>query len=139
MLETPEPDLAYLFKHVVTQDVAYGLLLAAQRRQLHQAVAEWYEQTQADDLPVLYPLLAYHWGRAEEPTKTLTYLELAGEQALRVGAYQEQSSFSPTPCPSREQYSLHPTRCDRRAGTAVPAGYGAGRSWQAPQPVATLR
>jgi class 3 adenylate cyclase/tetratricopeptide (TPR) repeat protein len=89
VLDTPEPDLAYLFKHFVTQEVAYGLLLAAQRRQLHRAVAEWYEQTQADDLPALYPLLAYHWGRAKEPTKTLTYLELAGEQALRAGAYQE--------------------------------------------------
>jgi class 3 adenylate cyclase/tetratricopeptide (TPR) repeat protein len=93
VLDTPEPDLAYLFKHVVTQEVAYSLLLYAQRRQLHRAVAEWYEQTQADDLPALYPLLAYHWGRAEEPTKTLTYLELAGEQALRVGAYQEAVDF----------------------------------------------
>jgi predicted ATPase len=89
VLDTPAPDLAYLFKHVVTQEVAYGLLLASQRRQLHRAVAEWYEQVQADDLPSLYSLLAYHWGRAEEPTKTLSYLELAGEQALRVGAYQE--------------------------------------------------
>ena len=93
MLDTPEPDLAYLFKHVVTQEVAYSLLLYAQRRQLHRAVAEWYEQTQADDLSALYPLLAYHWGRAEEPTKTLAYLELAGEQALRAGAYQEAVDF----------------------------------------------
>ena len=91
--DTPEPDLAYLFKHVVTQEVAYGLLLYAQRRQLHRAVAEWYEQTQADDLASLYPLLAYHWGRGEEPTKTLTYLELAGGQALRAGAYQEAVDF----------------------------------------------
>ena len=89
MLDTPEPDLAYLFKHVVTQEVAYSLLLYAQRRQLHRAIAEWYEQAQADDLPTVYPLLAYHWGRAEEPAKTLAYLELAGEQALRAGAYQE--------------------------------------------------
>jgi predicted ATPase len=89
LLDTPEPDLAYLFKHVVTQEVAYGLRLYAQRRQLHRAVAEWYEQTQADDLASLYPLLAHHWARAEEPTRTLAYLELAGEQALRVGAYQE--------------------------------------------------
>jgi class 3 adenylate cyclase/tetratricopeptide (TPR) repeat protein len=88
VLDAPEPDLAYLFKHVVTQEVAYSLLLYAQRRQLHRAVAEWYERSQTD-LASLYPLLAYHWGRAEEPAKTLAYLELAGEQALRAGAYQE--------------------------------------------------
>ena len=50
---------------VVTQEVAYGLLLAAQRRQLHRTVAEWYEQTQADDLPALYPLLMFARDRAE--------------------------------------------------------------------------
>ena len=49
MLDTPAPDLAYLFKHVVTQEVAYGLLLSDQRRQLHRAVAQWYEQTHAED------------------------------------------------------------------------------------------
>src|SRR5262249_15516006 len=89
ILDTPEPGLAYLFKHVVTQEVAYSLLLYAQRRQLHRAIAEWYEQVQADDLPMVYSLLAHHWSRADEATKTLAYLELAGQQALRVGAYQE--------------------------------------------------
>ncbi len=93
VLDAPEPDLAYLFKHVVTQEVAYSLLLYAQRRQLHQAVAEWYERSQGDGPSALYPLLAYHWGRAEEPIKTLAYLELAGEQALRAGAYQEAVDF----------------------------------------------
>jgi tetratricopeptide (TPR) repeat protein len=123
VLDTPEPDLAYLFKHVVTQEVAYSLLLYAQRRQLHRAVAEWYEQSQADDLPPLYPLLAYHWSRAEEPTRTLAYLELAGEQALRVGAYQEAVDFltqalslaedsQPVPEPLRQ------ARWDRQLGDA---------------------
>ena len=93
VLEIPEPDLAYLFKHIVTQEVAYSLLLYAQRRQLHRSVAECYERIQAEDLASLYPLLAYHWGRAEEPTRTLGYLELAGDQALRAGAYQEAVDF----------------------------------------------
>ena len=93
LLDTPDPDLAYLFKHVVTQEVAYSLLLYGQRRQLHRAVAEWYERSQADDLSLLYPLLAHHWAGADEPLKTIRYLELAGEQALRAGAYQESVDF----------------------------------------------
>jgi tetratricopeptide (TPR) repeat protein len=93
LLDRPEPDLAYLFKHVVTQEVAYSLLLYGQRRQLHRAVAEWYERSQADDLSLLSPLLAHHWAGADEPTKTIRYLELAGEQALRAGAYQETVDF----------------------------------------------
>jgi class 3 adenylate cyclase/tetratricopeptide (TPR) repeat protein len=93
MLDSPEPDLTYLFKHVVTQEVAYSRLLYGQRRQLHRAVAEWYERSQADDPSALYPLLAYHWSRADEPARTIWYLELAGEQALRAGAFQEVVDF----------------------------------------------
>jgi class 3 adenylate cyclase/tetratricopeptide (TPR) repeat protein len=92
-LESAEPDLAYLFKHVITQEVAYNLMLFAQRRQLHRAVAEWYESHQAEALSPFYPLLAHHWSRAEEEAKTLDYLEKAGEQALRSGAYQEAVEF----------------------------------------------
>ncbi len=89
MLETPEPELAYIFKHVITQEVAYNLMLFAQRRQLHRAIAEWYERAHAEDLAPFYSLLAYHWGRAEDAPKAMDYLEKAGEQALRNGAYQE--------------------------------------------------
>ena len=91
--ETPEPDLAYLFKHVITQETAYGLLLFAQRRELHREVAEWIERREGGDLAPYYPLLAYHWGRAEVAAKTIDYLELAGEQALRQSACQEAVRF----------------------------------------------
>ncbi len=80
-LGAPEPDLAYLFKHVITQEVAYDLLVYAQRRPLHRAVAEWYER-HAGDLEPHLPLLAHHWGRAEETDKALEYLERAAKQAL---------------------------------------------------------
>ncbi|HMA36909.1 MAG TPA: adenylate/guanylate cyclase domain-containing protein, partial [Chloroflexia bacterium] len=91
-LDTPEPELTYLFKHIITQEVAYDLMLFAQRRQLHQAVAEWYERTGAGS-ELLYPLLAHHWGKAQDPAKTLAYLEQAGRHALRSGAYQEAVRF----------------------------------------------
>ncbi len=80
-LAAPAPDLAYLFKHVITQQVAYDLLVYAQRRPLHRAVALWYE-TFAGDLEPHLPLLAYHWGRAEETDKALEYLERSARQAL---------------------------------------------------------
>ncbi|MBI3302237.1 MAG: guanylate cyclase, partial [Deltaproteobacteria bacterium] len=70
-LYAPEPDLAYLFKHVITQEVAYNLLLFAQRRELHCAVAEWYERTYTGDLAPFYPLLAHHWSKAEVESKTV--------------------------------------------------------------------
>jgi tetratricopeptide (TPR) repeat protein len=89
VLDRPEPDLQYLFKHVITQEAAYNLMLVSQRRQLHRSVAEWYERAHAGDLA----LLAHHWQEAEVPAKAVHYLEQAGAQALREGAYAEAVRF----------------------------------------------
>ena len=35
-LEKPEPSLAYIFKQTITQEVAYNMMLFAQRRELHR-------------------------------------------------------------------------------------------------------
>ena len=91
-LETPDPDLAYLFTHVITQEVAYDLLVYAQRRPLHRAVAEWYEAHVAD-LEPLVPLLAHHWSRADETEKAVHYLGRAGGQALQNYANAEALTF----------------------------------------------
>jgi class 3 adenylate cyclase/tetratricopeptide (TPR) repeat protein len=93
LLETPEPELAYLFKHVITQEVSYSLLLFSQRRELHRLVAEWYERNHADDLSPYYALLAHDWSKAEVPARAIEYLERAGEKALRNFANEEAVSF----------------------------------------------
>src|SRR4029453_6044987 len=41
-LEAPEPNLAYSFKHILTQQAAYQSLLYAQRRELHRIIAGGY-------------------------------------------------------------------------------------------------
>ena len=113
--DEPEPDMAYIFRHVITRDVVYDLMPFAQRRGFHRAVASWYERTQAGDLAPYYPLLAHHWTRAEDDVKAVDYLEKAGEQALRGGSYREAAdSF-------REAIRLHDrarpgTEPTRRAG-----------------------
>ena len=96
-LETPDPELRYMFKHIITQEVSYGLLLFAQRQRLHRAVGEWYEENHAADLSPFYPLLAHHWTRTVqappiEPDalqKAIDYSFKAGEQALRNDALLE--------------------------------------------------
>lgn len=91
--EAPEPERAYLFRHVITRDVTYQLMPFAQRKPLHRAVAEWIERAHAADLAPDYGLLAYHWAQAAEPVKTVEYLEKAGQQALRGGAFHEALLF----------------------------------------------
>ncbi|MDQ3004032.1 MAG: AAA family ATPase [Chloroflexota bacterium] len=103
LVESEAPDLAYIFKHAVTQEVAYNLMLYSQRRQLHRAVAEWIEQSNEMNIESYYALLAYHWTQAAEATealqkdkavhKAVEYLEKAGEQAMQTFANQEAVQF----------------------------------------------
>ncbi len=100
-LDNLDPDPVYIFKHIITQEVAYNLMLFAQRRELHRAVAEWYERTHAEDTSKYYPLLAHHWSRTIDfqhiqpdlALKTIDYFEKAGEQALGNYANQEAIGF----------------------------------------------
>ncbi len=93
ILDTPDPEVSYLFKHIITQEVAYNLLLFSQRRSLHRAIAEWYESSFMQDIIAYYPVLAHHWKQADVPQKAIEYLEKSGELAFRNGTYREAIQF----------------------------------------------
>ncbi|GAB4211872.1 MAG: hypothetical protein OHK0022_46960 [Roseiflexaceae bacterium] len=84
-----DPEQSYSFRHAITQEVVYNLMLFAQRRQIHRAVAEWYERAYADDLSWLHQLLAYHWRGAGVAARAITYLEQAGRRSLAISAVRE--------------------------------------------------
>jgi adenylate cyclase len=79
--DTPEPELAYLFKHIVTQEVAYESLPYATRSMLHEALARFIEQTYSESVEQYVDLLAYHYDRSENQDKRREYLLKAGEAA----------------------------------------------------------
>jgi len=87
-----EPELAYAFRHSVIHETAYSLLAFAQRRQLHRAIALWQEK-RGVVAPENYPLLAHHWGRAQEPARARDYAERAASQASARGAFHEAAYF----------------------------------------------
>ncbi|MBI5822932.1 MAG: AAA family ATPase [Chloroflexi bacterium] len=93
ILDTPDPESSYLFKHIITQEVAYNLLLFSQRRSLHRAIAEWYEGSFMQDIMMYYPVLAHHWKQADVPHKAVEYLEKSGELAFHNGTYREAIQF----------------------------------------------
>src|SRR3989304_1099391 len=84
-----DPDLAYIFKHVLTQESAYQSLIKAQRRRIHQRVAEAMEQAYQDELDTVCDVLAYHWEQAEVPDRARHYLVQAGQNAARRFANPE--------------------------------------------------
>jgi class 3 adenylate cyclase/tetratricopeptide (TPR) repeat protein len=85
-LDTPEPELAYIFKHIVTQEVAYESLSYNTRAQLHELLAKYLEAIHTGDPPL--DLLAFHYSRTENAAKKRGYLKKAGEAAQNAYANQ---------------------------------------------------
>lgn len=79
VLDQTEPELAYLFKHMVTHQVAYEALAYATRAMLHEEYARFLE-THQDPLRVL-DVIAYHYDRSQNMPKRREYLRRAGEAA----------------------------------------------------------
>ena len=86
-LDTPEPELAYLFKHIVLHEVTYESLPYATRARLHEQLARWLEATYPDSPPL--EALAFHYGRSDDVLKQREYLRRAGEAAQRSYANED--------------------------------------------------
>lgn len=89
-LDTPDPELVYLFKHILTQQVAYESLLYATRARLHDEIGGYIEARYADRLEQFVPLLAHHYDRSENAAKRREYLVKGGE--LAQAAYDNMSA-----------------------------------------------
>jgi len=83
------PELEYVFKHVLVQEVAYGTLLIREKKHYHQLVAQALEEIYPDQTNEYAPLLAYHYELADDPQRALHYFRLAGDDAFRLYAAGE--------------------------------------------------
>jgi tetratricopeptide (TPR) repeat protein len=79
--DTSEPELAYLFKHIVTQEVAYESLPFSTRAGLHDSLGDFIENAFSSSLDQYIDLLAYHYSLGKTDEKKREYLRKAAEQA----------------------------------------------------------
>ncbi len=84
-----EPDLVYIFKHALTQQVAYSSLLRSDRAHIHVQVAKVMEQLLADRLPEFYETLAFHYKQGHAVSDATDYLIKSGEKAVNRFALEE--------------------------------------------------
>jgi class 3 adenylate cyclase/DNA-binding winged helix-turn-helix (wHTH) protein/tetratricopeptide (TPR) repeat protein len=95
------PETAYTFKHALTQQVAYELLLQERRRVLHARIVTALETLAGDRMaegaswrsPDQVEHLAHHALRGEVWGKALTYGRQAGEKALARSAHREAVGY----------------------------------------------
>jgi class 3 adenylate cyclase/tetratricopeptide (TPR) repeat protein len=87
------PELEYIFKHALTQEVAYNSLLHKRRKEIHEKIGRAIEELYPDHLAEYYELLAYHFGRCDDTEKALEYLSLANQKALNLNAIEEAMDY----------------------------------------------
>jgi len=87
------PELEYIFKHALTQEVAYNSLLLKRRKEIHDRIGKAIEELYADRLEEFYEVLAHHYSRAESLDKAYHYLKLSGDKATRNYARYEALAF----------------------------------------------
>jgi len=81
-------DIAYLFRHVMTREVAYESLLYAERRELHRRIAQSIE-AQIGERSEYAEALADHYTLAEVWDKALSYHLRAARRAQAIYANQD--------------------------------------------------
>ncbi|MBI3243515.1 MAG: tetratricopeptide repeat protein [Chloroflexi bacterium] len=110
-LDSPEPELAYLFKHIVTHEVTYESLPFATRAQLHEQLAQYLETIAA---PV--ETIAHHYGQSHNSAKQREYFQKAGDVAQAAfaneAALDHYARLLPLLAEPREQIDLHLKRGD---------------------------
>ena len=83
------PEVEYIFKHALTQEVAYGTVLHERRKALHERTAQAMEALYRATLDDHYSELAHHYTRSGNTEKAVEYLHLAGQQAVQRSANAE--------------------------------------------------
>ncbi len=87
------PELEYIFKHAMTQEVAYSNLLLQRRKEFHRLAAEAMEELFAETIQEHLGPLAFHFYKAEAWEKAFKYLMAAGERARLAYAVREAIDY----------------------------------------------
>jgi class 3 adenylate cyclase/tetratricopeptide (TPR) repeat protein len=88
-----QPDLEYVFKHALTQEVVYNGLLNKERQAIHEKIAIVIEQLFHDRLAEFYETLAFHFARGQSIIKAVDYLMKSGEKSAKRYALEEAHQY----------------------------------------------
>jgi class 3 adenylate cyclase/tetratricopeptide (TPR) repeat protein len=104
----------YIFKHVLTRDVAYESLPRGDRIRAHAEAARWIEETAGDRRLEFVELLAHHYGQAHRAARQDPRTDPAESERLRARAFESLLAAS-----SDARRKLASTKAHRLAGHAL--------------------
>lgn len=85
-----DPEREYIFKHALTCEAAYDLLLRSRRKDLHARCGSALETIFADRRDEFAATLAHHFAEAGDPRRTVSYSLIAAGNARRLYASREE-------------------------------------------------
>jgi tetratricopeptide (TPR) repeat protein len=96
-MASAQPELEYMFRHVLVQESACHTLVRADRRCVHSAAGEALKALYAgrEQGPEIAPQLARHFEEADDDARAMHYYTLAGDAALaRYATVEAVAAFS---------------------------------------------
>ncbi|MCP4665386.1 MAG: guanylate cyclase, partial [Deltaproteobacteria bacterium] len=87
------PELEYIFRHALTQEVAYNSLLVKRRKEIHEKIGQAIEELYPERLEEFYEMLAYHYSGSDNLEKACRYSRLSGEKAWANYSHGEACDF----------------------------------------------
>jgi class 3 adenylate cyclase/tetratricopeptide (TPR) repeat protein len=87
------PELEYIFRNIITQEVAYNSLLFNRRKEIHGSVGMAIEQIYSSRIAEFYEVIAHHFSRSHNHKRALKYLKLSGDKAIQNNSAWEAFVF----------------------------------------------
>jgi len=128
-------DTEYVFKHALTQEVAYNSLLIERRKQLHERAGNALESLFADQLDDHLTQLAHHYSHSDNIDKAVKYLGRTGQQAMQRSAHIYAISSLSTAIDLLQKLPDTPERTQRELllQLAVGPAFIPVKGWGAPE------
>ncbi len=113
------PELEYIFKHALIQEVTYFSLLTARRKELHCKVGEAMEQNFTDRIDENSNIIGEHFLRGEDWERAYTYLNIAGNKAIGLYALAEARTHFTNAIKALDSLEQSPENSRRRVDTII--------------------
>ena len=125
----------YVFKHALTQEVAYNSLLIERRKQLHERAGQALESIFAGQLDDHLTQLAHHYSHSDNIDKAIEYLGRAGQQAMQRSAHADAISNLTAAIDLLQKLPDSPERIQRELPLQLALGsvLSATKGWAAPE------
>jgi class 3 adenylate cyclase/tetratricopeptide (TPR) repeat protein len=88
------PDLTYVFKHAVTQEVIYDSILPSRKRRLHESIGNAIESLYRENLEPYYEILCRHFQESGNWEKGANYCYLASRKSEGRASFPDAIEFS---------------------------------------------